>query len=69
MEAYCWVYLQLPWLAQPVLLLSIPASGRGMLAVSLDETTTLSDDQGVLRIQADGQVFLNQTNDNQAIEV
>lgn len=34
-------------------------SKDGMLAVSLDETTRLTDNQGVLRIQADGQVFLN----------
>lgn len=37
----------------------MPASTPGILAVSLDETTTLSDNQGVLRIQSDGQVFLN----------
>lgn len=39
--------------------MSMPTSRSGMLAVSLDETTTLSDNQGVLRIQSDGQVFLN----------
>lgn len=38
---------------------SMPTSGSEMLAISLDETTTLSDNQGVLRIQSDGQVFLN----------
>lgn len=31
----------------------------GMLEVSLQEETTLDDNQGVLRIQRDGQVFLN----------
>ncbi|MBW4542064.1 MAG: hypothetical protein KME43_23420 [Myxacorys chilensis ATA2-1-KO14] len=39
--------------------MSMPSSRSGMLAVSLDETTTLTDNQGVLRIQKDGQVFLN----------
>jgi hypothetical protein len=39
--------------------MSMPTSKNGMLAVSLDEATTLSDNQGVLRIQPDGQVFLN----------
>jgi len=39
--------------------MSMPTSRSGMLAVSLDETTTLSDNQGVLRIQSNGQVFLN----------
>lgn len=32
---------------------------EGMLEVSLDEETTLDDNQGVLRIQEDGQVLLN----------
>ncbi len=32
---------------------------EGTLAVSLDETTNFDDNQGVLRIQKDGQVFLN----------
>lgn len=41
------------------LLRVIPTSSEGMLAVSLDETTTFDDNQGVLRIQKDGQVFLN----------
>ncbi|MEB3218585.1 MAG: hypothetical protein VKN72_20445 [Nostocales cyanobacterium 94392] len=31
----------------------------GMLTLSLDEETTLDDNQGVIRIQKDGQVFLN----------
>lgn len=31
----------------------------GMLTVSLDEETNVDDNQGVLRIQKDGQVFLN----------
>ncbi|MCY7384532.1 MAG: hypothetical protein LH628_18505 [Microcoleus sp. CAN_BIN18] len=35
------------------------SSQTGMLAVSLDETANLDDNQGVLRIQSDGQVFLN----------
>jgi hypothetical protein len=30
-----------------------------VLAVSLDEKTTPDNNQGVLRIQRDGQVFLN----------
>ena len=30
-----------------------------MLAVSLDETTNFDDNQGVLRIQKDGQAFFN----------
>jgi hypothetical protein len=30
-----------------------------MLAVSLDETTNFDDNQGVLRIQKDGQVFFD----------
>lgn len=38
----------------------IPASPQqGMLEVSLQEETTLDDNQGVLRIQDDGRVFLN----------
>jgi hypothetical protein len=34
-------------------------STEGMLAVSLDEDTNLDDNLGVLRIQEDGQIFLN----------
>lgn len=34
-------------------------SAEGVLEVSLDEETTLDSNQGVLRIQEDGQVFLN----------
>jgi hypothetical protein len=37
----------------------ISKSDSGMLAVSLDEETALDNNQGVLRIQRDGQVFLN----------
>lgn len=35
------------------------SSQTGMLAVSINETANLDDNQGVLRIQPDGQVFLN----------
>lgn len=35
------------------------STSQGTLAVSLDETTNFNNDQGVLRIQRDGQVFLN----------
>jgi hypothetical protein len=35
------------------------STSEGTLAVSLDETTNFNDNQGVLRIQKDGQVFLN----------
>ncbi|MBH8556100.1 hypothetical protein I8751_27930 [Nostocaceae cyanobacterium CENA357] len=35
------------------------STSEGTLAVSLDETTNLDNNQGVLRIQKDGQVFLN----------
>ncbi|MEP6515244.1 hypothetical protein [Microcoleus vaginatus] len=35
------------------------SSEKGMLAVSIDETSNLDGNQGVLRIQSDGQVFLN----------
>ncbi|MBE8987786.1 hypothetical protein [Nostoc sp. LEGE 12450] len=35
------------------------SESEGTLAVSLDETTNFDDNQGVLRIQKDGQVFLN----------
>ncbi|OYD91541.1 hypothetical protein CDG76_27005 [Nostoc sp. 'Peltigera membranacea cyanobiont' 210A] len=35
------------------------STSEGTLAVSLDETTNFDDNQGVLRIQRDGQVFLN----------
>ncbi len=42
------------------LLKVIPASPQeGMLEVSLQEETTLDDNQGALRIQDDGKVFLN----------
>ncbi len=42
------------------LLKVIPMStSEGMLSVSLDETTNFDSNQGVLRIQKDGQVFLN----------
>lgn len=34
-------------------------TSQGILSVSLDETTNFDDNQGVLRIQKDGQVFLN----------
>ena len=37
----------------------ISTSDAGMLEVSLDEARNLDDNQGVLRIQRDGQVFLN----------
>ncbi|MBF2009472.1 MAG: hypothetical protein IGS49_29620 [Chlorogloeopsis fritschii C42_A2020_084] len=37
----------------------VAATESGMLAVSMDEETRLDDNQGVLRIQSDGQVFLN----------
>ncbi|MBD0264838.1 MAG: hypothetical protein ICV78_19575 [Tolypothrix sp. Co-bin9] len=35
------------------------STSEGMLSVSLDETTNFDNNQGVLRIQRDGQVFLN----------
>ncbi|WP_373534789.1 hypothetical protein [Microcoleus sp.] len=35
------------------------SSEEGMLAVSIDETSNFDGNQGVLRIQPDGQVFLN----------
>jgi hypothetical protein len=35
------------------------SSSEGTLVVTLDETTNFDDNQGVLRIQEDGQVFLN----------
>jgi len=42
------------------LLKVIPMStSEGTLSVSLDETTNFDNNQGVLRIQRDGQVFLN----------
>lgn len=42
------------------LLKVIPVStSQGMLSVSLDETSNFNNSQGVLRIQKDGQVFLN----------
>lgn len=42
------------------LLKVIPVStSKGMLSVSLDETSNFDNSQGVLRIQKDGQVFLN----------
>jgi uncharacterized protein YsxB (DUF464 family) len=37
----------------------VSASEQGLLEVGLDEETTLDSNQGVLRIQRDGQVFLN----------
>ena len=37
----------------------ISTSDAGMLEVSLDEARNLDDNQGTLRIQRDGQVFLN----------
>lgn len=37
----------------------LSTSDSGVLAVSLDEKTTSDNNQGVLRIQRDGQVFLN----------
>jgi hypothetical protein len=38
---------------------SVSTPEQGMLEVSLQEETTLDDNQGVLRIQQDGEVFLN----------
>jgi hypothetical protein len=38
---------------------SVSTPKTGMLEVSLQEETTLDDNQGVLRIQDDGEVFLN----------
>ncbi len=35
------------------------STSQGMLSVSLDETSNFDDNQGVLRIQKDGQIFLN----------
>jgi hypothetical protein len=35
------------------------STSEGTLSVSLDETTNFDNNQGVLRIQRDGQVFLN----------
>jgi len=35
------------------------STSEGTLAVSLDETSNFDNNQGVLRIQSDGQVFLN----------
>lgn len=35
------------------------SSEKGMLAVTMDETSNFDGNQGVLRIQPDGQVFLN----------
>jgi hypothetical protein len=37
----------------------VPASESGLLEVTLDEAQDLDDNQGVLRIQSDGQVYLN----------
>ncbi len=37
----------------------VSASEPGMLDVTLNEASNLDDNQGVLRIQEDGQVFLN----------
>jgi hypothetical protein len=39
--------------------IAVPASKQGMLEVSLDESKQLDDNLGALRIQRDGQVFLN----------
>ena len=39
--------------------LPISTSEPGLLEVSLDESKSLDDNQGVLRVQRDGQVFLN----------
>ncbi|NEQ27150.1 MAG: hypothetical protein F6K28_50715 [Microcoleus sp. SIO2G3] len=43
------------------LLTVLPLSSEqsGLLSVSLDEATNLNDTQGTLRIQSNGQVFLN----------
>jgi hypothetical protein len=41
------------------LLRVVPTSSEEKLTVLLDETTNFDDNQGVLRIQKDGQVFLN----------
>ncbi|NJR24249.1 MAG: hypothetical protein HC786_19885 [Richelia sp. CSU_2_1] len=40
-------------------IIAVSGSETEMLAVSLDETTNFNDNQGVLRIQQNGQVFLN----------
>jgi len=37
----------------------VPASESGLLEVTLDEAQDLDDNQGVLRIQSNGQVYLN----------
>jgi hypothetical protein len=37
----------------------MPSSKSGMLTVSLDETTTLSDSKSTLRVRNDGEVFAN----------
>jgi hypothetical protein len=37
----------------------LSTSKQGVLEVSLDEAKSLGNNQGVLRIQQDGQVFLN----------
>jgi hypothetical protein len=42
-----------------VKVMPISKSDSGVLAVSLDEKTSPDNNQGVLRIQRDGQVFLN----------
>jgi len=42
-----------------VKVIPIRAAEAGTLAVTLDEEPRLDDNQGVLRIQSDGQVFLN----------
>lgn len=42
-----------------VKVMPLSKSDSGVLAVSLDEKTTPDNNQGVLRIQRDGQVFLN----------
>jgi hypothetical protein len=38
---------------------STSTTGAGVLNVALDETTELGENQGTLRVQQDGQVFLN----------
>lgn len=42
-----------------VKVIPVPSSEEGMLEISLQEETTLDNNQGVLRIQKNGQVFLN----------
>lgn len=42
-----------------VKVIPMSSSEKGMLVVSIDETSNFDGNQGVLRIQPDGQVFLN----------